>query len=270
MGNDAVVLVTGASSGLGAATAKLLASRGMRVFGTSRSAEETKNDGPVTRFRLDVRSTESVETCVARVLASAGRIDALVNNAGYTFASAVEEASIEEAKAQLETNFFGAARMMRSVLPIMRRQGGGRIVNVTSLAGLLGVPFHAYYSASKFALEGLSEGLRQEVRCFGIHVSCIEPGDFRTGVTAARAQAKEGIDAYAGMRDRAIDIMKKSEQSGPDPSGVAELVARVLAARRPKLRYRVGTDARWIPRLRRLMPEFLFEAALRRNYRIPS
>ena len=270
MDNDAVVLVTGASSGFGAATAKLLASRGMRVFGTSRRAEETKNDGPFTRLRLDVRSAESVETCVARVLASAGRIDALVNNAGYTFASAVEEASIEEAKAQMETNFFGAARMMRAVLPIMRRQRGGRIVNMTSLAGLLGVPFHAYYSASKFALEGLSEGLRQEVRCFGIHVSCIEPGDFKTGVTAGRAQAKEGIDAYAGMRDRAIGIMKDSEQAGPDPSGVAERVARILAARRPKLRYRVGADARWVPRLRRLMPEFLFEAALRRNYRIPS
>ncbi|MFQ5457938.1 MAG: SDR family NAD(P)-dependent oxidoreductase, partial [Myxococcota bacterium] len=181
MRKDAVVLVTGASSGFGAAISALLSSRGLRVFGTSRRAGAEGTGGAVTMLPLDVRSDASVTACVAGVLARAGRVDALVNNAGYTFASAAEEASLEEAKAQFETNFFGAARMMRAVLPIMRRQESGRIVNVTSLAGLLGVPFHAYYSASKFALEGFSEGLRQEVRSFGIHVSCVEPGDFKTG-----------------------------------------------------------------------------------------
>ncbi len=269
MRRDAVVLITGASSGIGAATARLLAGKGMAVFGTSRRAGAGA-EGPFTMLPLDVRSDESAAACVEAVLARAGRIDALVNNAGYTFAGAVEETSLEEARAQFETNFFGALRMTRAVLPHMRRQGDGRIVNISSLAGLVGVPFHATYAASKFALEGWSEGLRQEVRRFGVWVSLIEPGDLKTGATAARERAATRIAAYGPARDRAIEVMARSEQAGPDPAGVARCVARVLSSSRPRLRYRVGNDARWVPRLRLLMPEWLFEAALRRNYEIDS
>jgi NAD(P)-dependent dehydrogenase (short-subunit alcohol dehydrogenase family) len=203
-------------------------------------------------------------------MAETGRIDALVNNAGYTLTGAAEETSMEEARAQFETNFFGATAMTRAVLPIMRRQGAGRIINVTSLAGLLGVPFMAFYSASKFALEGWSEGLRQEVRRFGIHVSVIEPGDFKTGNTEATVRASTPLDIYDKARNRATEIMAKNEQSGPDPSVMADCVARVLQARRPRLRYRVGMDARWVPRLRLLIPEAFFEAALRKSYEIDS
>jgi NAD(P)-dependent dehydrogenase (short-subunit alcohol dehydrogenase family) len=269
MRKDAVVLITGASSGFGAATARLLAEKGMTVFGTSRRPAAGA-DAPFAMLPLDVRSDESVATCVEAVLERAGRIDALVNNAGYTVAGAVEETSLEEARAQFETNFFGVVRMTRAVLPHMRRQGGGRIVTVSSLAGLVGVPFHATYAASKFALEGWSEGLRQEVRRFGVRVSLIEPGDFKTGATAARQRAASPVEAYGRVRDRAIECMAESEQAGPDPSGVALCVARVLQAPRPRLRYRVGTDARWVPRLRRLIPEWLFEAALRKYYEIDS
>jgi NAD(P)-dependent dehydrogenase (short-subunit alcohol dehydrogenase family) len=269
MRRDAVVLITGASSGFGAATARLLVGKGMAVFGTSRRAGAGA-EGPFAMLPLDVRSDESAAACVEAVLVRAGRIDALVNNAGYTLAGAVEETGLEEARAQFETNFFGVLRMTRAVLPHMRRQGGGRIVNISSLAGLIGVPFHATYAASKFALEGWSEGLRQEVRRFGVWVSLIEPGDFRTGATAARERAANRLAAYGPVRDRAIEIMARSEQAGPDPAWVARCVARVLAASRPRLRYRVGNDARWVPRLRRLMPEWLFEAALRRNYGIDS
>jgi NAD(P)-dependent dehydrogenase (short-subunit alcohol dehydrogenase family) len=269
MRRDAVVLITGASSGFGAAAARLLAGQGMTVFGTSRRPAAGA-EAPFAMLPLDVRSDESVAACVEAVLSRAGRIDALVNNAGYTLAGAVEETGLGEAQAQFETNFFGALRMTRAVLPHMRRQGGGRIVNISSLAGLVGVPFHATYAASKFALEGWSEGLRQEVRRFGVRVSLIEPGDFKTGATAARQRVAAPIAAYGSVRDRAIEIMAQSEQAGPDPSGVARCVARVLAASRPRLRYRVGNDARWVPRLRRLIPEWIFEAALRRNYEIDS
>lgn len=263
-----VVFITGASSGFGESAAKLLASRGLKVFGTSRRAENGKERDGFTMLRLDVRSDESAAACVAEVMKRAGRIDALVNNAGYALAGAVEETSIEEAKAQFETNFFGMARMMRSVLPIMRAQGGGRIVNVSSLAGLIGVPFHAYYSATKFAIEGLSEGLRQEVRKFGIHVSMIEPGDFKTGGTAARERAANGLSEYAIARDRAVEIMAKSEQSGPDPILFARLLVRILESPKPRLRFRLGNDSVWVPRARKLIPESVFEWVLRENYKM--
>jgi NAD(P)-dependent dehydrogenase (short-subunit alcohol dehydrogenase family) len=262
-----VVLITGASSGFGEAAARLLAAHGpYRVFGTSRRAAGDEERGGVEMLPLDVRSDASVAACVDAVLQRAGRIDVLVNNAGYTLAGAVEETAIDEAKAQFDTNFFGMARMVRAVLPAMRAQGGGRIVNVSSLAGLVGVPFHAHYSASKFAIEGLSEGLRQEVRRFGIHVSLIEPGDFKTAGTAARQRAAGGLPAYAAARDRAIDIMARAEQAGPDPLRFAELLLRILGARRPRLRYRLGTDAVWVPRARRLVPESVFEWLMRANY----
>ncbi|WAS91229.1 SDR family NAD(P)-dependent oxidoreductase [Nannocystis punicea] len=266
MREGAVVLITGASSGFGEAAARLLAARGAKVFGTSRRAAPGETRDGFTMLPLDVRSDASAAACVDEVVRRAGRIDVLVNNAGYALAGAVEETAIDEAKAQFETNFFGTARMMRAVLPIMRAQGGGRIVNVSSLAGLVGVPFHAYYSATKFAIEGLSEGLRQEVRRFGIHVSMIEPGDFKTAGTAARERAAAGLDAYAATRDRAIDIMARSEQSGPDPIGFARLLLRILEAPRPRLRYRLGNDAVWVPRARRLIPESLFEWLMRNNY----
>ncbi|MCY1013953.1 SDR family NAD(P)-dependent oxidoreductase [Nannocystis pusilla] len=215
MREGTVVLITGASSGFGEAAARLLAARGpCRVFGTSRRAAGHDTPGGVEMLPLDVRSDASVAACVDAVMQRAGRIDVLVNNAGYTLAGAVEETAIDEAKAQFDTNFFGMARMVRAVLPVMRAQGGGRIVNVSSLAGLVGVPFHAHYSASKFAVEGLSEGLRQEVRRFGIHVSLIEPGDFKTAGTAARERA-------AGVWPRTPPPVIARSTSWPAPSNPA-------------------------------------------------
>lgn len=268
-----VILITGASSGFGQAAARYLAAREWRVFGTSRNVaaageERDHATAAFTLLPLDVRSDESVRACIDEVMRRAGRIDALVNNAGYALGGAVEETSIDEAKAQFETNFWGMARMMRAVLPVMREQRAGRIVNVSSLAGLVGVPFHAYYSATKFAIEGLSEGLRQEVRGFGIYVSMIEPGDFKTGGTAARVRPASPLDAYKQNANRAVEIMAKSEQSGPDPIAFAYLLEKILNSPNPRLRYRLGNDSVWVPRLRALIPESLFERILRRNYKI--
>jgi NAD(P)-dependent dehydrogenase (short-subunit alcohol dehydrogenase family) len=275
MESGSVVIITGASTGFGRATAKRLAGAGMRVFGTSRQAPPTDSPAParpepgtVTLLRLDVRDDASVRDCVAAVIDRAGRIDALVNNAGFSLCGAIEENSIPEVENLFQTNYFGAVRMIRAVLPHMRARGTGRIVNVTSLAGLLSVPFHGHYSAAKFALEGLSEALRMEVARFGIHVSVVEPSDFRTEGTQARVFPAGPIDAYETARARAVDIMIRSEQGAPGPEPVARLIEKILCERRPRLRYRVGKDAMWAPALRPFLPASVYEWAMRRNFRV--
>ncbi len=258
------VLITGASSGLGQTTARLLRGRGYRVFGGSRRPAPAGSG--VEMVVLDVRDQESVDAAVRAVIERAERIDVLVNNAGSLLTGAIEETSIEEARAQLETNFFGVARMVRAVLPAMRAAGAGRIVNVSSLAGLISVPFEAYYAASKHALEGYTEALRHEVAPFGIHVSLVEPGFFRTSLHDVGTEAATRVAAYAAARERASRAISDSIVTAPDPARVAETVARVLAARRPRLRYRVGRDATWVPRLRALLPQSVFERAVRRRF----
>jgi len=187
--SNQVVLITGASSGIGKTCATRLHERGYQVYGTSRSAPAPgagKQSSfqmppfPYKMLRMDVNDDKSVQDGVGAVLADAGRIDAAVNCAGFGIAGAVEDTSTEEAKAQLETNFFGTLRVCRAVLPIMREQGSGAIVNISSIAGLIGIPYQAMYSASKFAIEGMTEALRLEVKPFGIRVCLIEPGDLKS------------------------------------------------------------------------------------------
>src|SRR6058998_1295203 len=175
------VLVTGTSSGIGQAIARLLAERGFNVFGTARKPAAGRSSN-VTMVALDVRSDDSVRSCVQQVLSQTGRIDVLVNNAGYTLMGAAEETSLDEAKAQLETNFFGVVRMVKAVLPRMRKAGSGKIINIGSLAGITAIPFGSFYTASKFALEGYTEALWHELRPFGIHATLIEPGFVSTPI----------------------------------------------------------------------------------------
>ena len=171
------VLVTGASSGIGQAIAQLLAERGFKIFGTARKPAAATS-GNVTMVPLDVRSDDSVRACIERV----GPIDVLVNNAGYALMGSAEETSLDEAKAQLETNFFGVVRMVKAVLPRMRKAGSGKIINIGSLAGITAIPFGSFYTASKFALEGYTEALWHELRPFGIHATLIEPGFVSTPI----------------------------------------------------------------------------------------
>jgi NAD(P)-dependent dehydrogenase (short-subunit alcohol dehydrogenase family) len=180
-----VVLVTGVSSGFGQAIAAELQARGHRVFGTTRRPS-TAAPGGCTLVTIDVDDEASVTAGVAEVLRQAGRIDAVVNNAGFGFAGAIEDTTVEEARRQFETNFFGTHRMCRAVLPQMRAQRSGRIVNMSSLGGLVSIPFQAMYCATKFAVEAYTEALRMEVRPFGIQVAMVEPGDFATRFTANR------------------------------------------------------------------------------------
>jgi NAD(P)-dependent dehydrogenase (short-subunit alcohol dehydrogenase family) len=261
-----VALVTGASSGVGRATARALAGRGWRVFGTSRSP--SGEAGPFELLPLDVRDDASVAACVAAVTAGAGRIDLVVNNAGFEQAGALEELSLEEARAQFETNFFGVVRMVKEVLPIMRGQRGGRIINLSSLTGLAATPFMGMYSASKFALEGYSEALRHELRPLGIHVSMVEPGFLKTPMMQNRKVAARTIGDYDQWRQRAYAAIREYEEKGPPPELVAEAIASVAASRRPRLRYLVGRQALLLASLKRLLPQGMFEGGARNTFRL--
>ena len=211
---------------------------------------------------MDVEDEASVRRCVDAIVARAGRLDAVVNNAGISIMGSVEDTSIEEAKAQLETNFFGVLRVCRATLPILRRQGGGHIVNISSLAGIIGLPFSGLYSASKFALEGVSESLRMECRAFGIHVVLVEPGDFRTQITARRrtVQAAETNNAYHEAFARCKLKQDQDEANVQCPEAVARLVGRILSDPNPRTRDAVGmfTQTMVVP-LKRILPQRVFE-----------
>ncbi len=268
-----VVLITGASSGIGQACAKYLHERGYRVYGTSRraAAEPAADSAGFTMLQMDVDSDESVANGIKLLLDREGRIDVVVNNAGNGIAGAVEDTSIEEAKAQMETNFFGSFRVCQAVLPSMRKQGSGYIVNISSAAGRISVPFQALYSASKFAIEGLTEALRMEVKPFGIRVAMIEPGDFNTGFTAGRRRnaASGQSSAYTEQFEAALGVMEADETGGPSPDKVGPLLERIINARSPRLRNTVGPFFEKIALgLKRFFPARVFEWGLTKYYKL--
>jgi len=233
------------------------------VVGTSRRGTST---GAWPGLVMDVDRDESVRDATAQVLARHGRIDAVVASAGWGVAGAVEHTTIDEAKAQVETNFWGATRVVQGVLPIMRAQGGGRIVLISSIGGVVAIPFQAFYSASKFALEGLGEALAYEVKPFGISVTLVEPGNVRTEFTANRkvAAAAAGDDVYRSALGLALGVMERDETNGASPDDVASVVEKVLDSRRPPRRVSVGKAGERIGIVaKRLLPQRVFEAAAR-------
>ena len=261
------ILVTGASSGIGRATARLLAERGFTVFGTARKPDPQKRES-FTMLALDVRSDDSVRACVEQVIAKAGGIDVLVNNAGYTVTGAAEETSVEEAKAQLDTNFFGAVRMVNAVLPGMRAAGAGKVINISSLAGNTAIPYSAFYSASKFALEGYSESLWYEIRPFGISVSLVEPGFVNTPIGEASPAAARPLPAYDTTRTRMLTAFGHALKAGIPPEHVARRVLQIIEQPNPGLRYRVGAQATWLPRLRNVVPWAVYAAGVRKTFAV--
>lgn len=257
------VLVTGASSGIGQAIAGRLAGAGWRVFGTSRGL--TAGPQGVEMLVMDADDDASVPQAIAAVVEKTGRLDAVVNNAGWALMGPIEDTSIAEARAQMETNFFGVLRVCHAALPVMREQRSGYIVNISSLGGAFGMPFSGIYSASKFAVEGLSETLRLETRRFGVHVVLIEPGDISTQLPARRRtlQAALGASAYREIFDRYQAKQTADEAKAPTPDAVAALVGRILKDPRPALRYSVGMwDQRMVLPLKRFLPQRLFERLL--------
>lgn len=251
-----VVLVTGASSGLGYATARFLAERGHRVYGTRRTPVAATGMGwPM--LPLDVCSDTSVEACVAELQTREGRVDALVNNAGHAFVGAIEETGLDEAKAQLETNFFGAMRMMLAVLPLMRAQNAGRIVNVSSLAGAVPFPFLGVYGASKHALEAISESLAYELLGTEIRITLMEPDGMRTAIGFHHPRAEHPV---LGAKRRALlgQLENNTRTGGIEPEVFAQEVARAIESDAPPLRIVIGDLAKEIIDARRTMPEARF------------
>jgi NAD(P)-dependent dehydrogenase (short-subunit alcohol dehydrogenase family) len=258
-----VTLVTGASSGIGRTCSEHFHRRGWKVYGASRTIQSVDRIA-FSKLAMDVTDA-SVARGVAHILEREGRLDAVVHAAGFGLAGAVEDTSLAEAQAQFETNFFSAARLCRAALPIMRAQRSGILVMISSLGGLAGIPFQAFYSASKFALEGMMEALRMEVKPFGIRVVLIEPGNFCTGLTASRQRttASGPGSAYRTRFEAALDKQERDEMSGPDPEMIARLVEQVVNDPQPNLRYPVGRlEERIGAWLKRVLPYNLFEALM--------
>ena len=266
--NKSIALVTGASSGIGQATAHRLAMAGYKVYGTSRRGSQT-GQRPFEMLSLDVTSDESVAAAVAEVIRLDGRIDVLVNNAGFGVAPAgAEESSIEQARSIFETNFFGMVRMTRAVVPHMRLQGSGRIINIGSVLGFLPMPYGALYAATKHAIEGYSESLDHELRTRGIRVSIIEPAYTKTPFDANFLEPDAKLDAYHEVRAAVNQRVKEVMATAEEPGIVADTVLRAAAATHPKLRYPAGGLARRLRWLRRFAPAGVVDAGIRKDLKL--
>jgi NAD(P)-dependent dehydrogenase (short-subunit alcohol dehydrogenase family) len=263
-------LVTGASSGIGEATAERLATAGYSVYGTSRRAAGAGRRS-FEMLTLDVTSDASVEAAVGEVMRREGRIDLLVNNAGFGVAPAgAEESSIEQAHAIFETNFFGLIRMTRAVVPHMRRQGSGRIINIGSVLGLLPMPYGALYAATKHAVEGYSESLDHELRTKGIRVAVVEPAYTKTQFDTNLLEPDSRLDEYREIRAAVSKLIKEVVASGDEPGIVADVVLKAASAEHPKLRYAAGRLASRLGWLRRFAPARLVDAGIRRNLQLDA
>lgn len=258
-----VVLIVGASSGMGKAIAEALAKEGFKVYGTSRKIIEDKphqaiEGGFIKMLQLDVCNQESITKAIAYIVGKEGSIDILINSAGFGLAGSVEDTTHEEAFMELDTNFFGIHRMCRSVIPIMREKGKGLIINISSTAGLIAVPYQSFYSASKFALEAMTEGMRTEVKPFGINVALVEPGDTRTGFTKNRVCVEASKDSiYKKTFNKSISRMIKDEQGGPPPIGIVKTVMRIMVSSNPPVRVVVGPINKILAFLKRILPSRL-------------
>ena len=265
-----IALVTGASSGIGEATAARLATAGYKVYGTSRRRAQT-GQRSFAMLPLDVTSDESVEAAVKELIRLESRIDLLVNNAGFGVAPAgAEESSIDQAKAIFETNFFGLVRMTRAVVPHMRRQGSGRIINIGSVLGFLPMPYGALYAATKHAVEGYSESLDHELRTRGIRVSVIEPAYTKTQFDANFLAPDSKLDEYREVRTLLDKVLKEVMATADDPTVVADVVLEAAVADHPKLRYAAGGLANRLRLLRRFAPVALVDAGIRKDLRLDA
>lgn len=270
MSKTKVVLLTGASSGIGQATASLLARRGFKVFGTSRNPSHDQSD--FVLLPLDVGSERSAQMCVQSVMEKVGKIDILINNAGYMLVGAAEETTVAQAQMQMDTNFFGMVRMINQVLGIMRQQQGGQIINISSIGGLISLPFSSVYCASKYAVEGYTEALRYEVAPFNIRVSLVEPGLVRgDDWYRSRRLVEQSYDAYARVQQRFIKQSQVSTQQSPlTCDRVADEILRIVESRSPRLRYRIGSSAKSISLMKTLFPAGIFELMTRKIFQLDN
>ncbi|HCE57700.1 MAG TPA: oxidoreductase [Prolixibacteraceae bacterium] len=265
-----VILITGISSGFGKQTAILLAESGHTVYGTVRKQIETP--GGVNVLTMDLLDTKSIEKSAQEIIQKEGRIDVLINNAGMHTGGPLETLPDEYIRKQFETNFFGLVELTRLVLPVMRKQGGGTIINIGSIGGLMGLPFQGYYSASKFAIEGFSEALRMEVKQFGIKVVVINPGDFHTNNTANRRGFLAAIsdnDAYSAQFIKTISVIEKDENNGWNPEVLARKMVRIVNCKNPRQRYIIASfEQKLAVFIKKILPEKIFGKILESHYGI--
>lgn len=261
------IVITGASSGIGKTIGEYLVAKGHRVVGTSRHKEGVF--GNLEIVRLDVTDDDSVEKFVPLVIQKLNSIDALINCAGFVISGPVENFSIEECKSLFETNYFGTIRVTTALLPHFRENGKGKIFNMSSMAGLIGMPFQAHYSASKFALEGLTEALRLELFPFNIQVCNINPGDFNTNFTANRKiTAIIGV-AYKDKFNQVLSMYERDENNGSNPIMIAKLVESLLYKKKLKVRYVIGKPTQTIAiSLKRIFGESIFEYVMKKIWKV--
>ncbi len=263
-----VVLITGASSGIGKAIAEHLQQKNFIVFGTSRNPQQQESSFPLVA--LDVTKPETIKLAVEKVISEAGKIDILINNAGIGITGPIEETPDEEIKKAFNTNFFGPLNVIKAVLPEMRKNGSGLVINVTSIAGYMGLPYRGIYSASKGALELASEALRMELKAFNIKMANIAPGDFATNIAAGRYHAPviEGSpyeDAYANT----LKLMNEHVDSGQDPKLMAEAIFKIIQQKNPRIHYKVGEPLqKFSIALKRILPDNVYERMLLKHYKL--
>ncbi len=265
-----VILITGISTGFGRETARLLAEKGHTVYGTVR--KETEKTPSVNYLTMDLTDHDSVKRTVSFITEKEGRLDVLINNAGMHTGGPIETLPAEYIKMQMDTNFLGTVLLTREVLPLMREQGGGTIINFSSIGGLMGLPFQAFYSASKFAIEGFSEALRMEVSQFKIKVVIINPGDFHTNNSANRrnffAPFKEG-DPYEEQFRKSIAIIESDEGNGWEPSVLARKLVRIAECSNPSQRYIISTfEQKLAVALKYILPGSIFRKILQDHYKV--
>ena len=265
-----VILITGISSGFGEKTAELLAKNGHIVYGTVRKQAQPKSN--IHFLLMDLMDPDSVINAVQTVIENEGRIDILINNAGMHTGGSIETLPLEYVKMQMDTNFLGLVHLSRNVLPIMRKQGGGTIINFGSIGGLMGLPFQGYYSASKFAIEGFSEALRMEVKQFKINVVVINPGDFHTSNSANRRgflAVTSDSDEYKAQFEKTLSIIENDESKGWAPEILAKKLVKIVECRNPKQRYVIASlEQKLAVFLKYVLPGKIFSRILESHYGI--
>ena len=268
MNTKKIVLITGATSGIGKETALLLTEKGFVVYGTARNIENKTL--PFRLLPMDVRDDESIAKAIGTILAEAGKIDILINNAGVGITGAVEELPMDELKNVFATNFYGAISLMQAVLPSMRTQKSGLIINITSIAGYMGLPFRGAYSASKGALMLMTEALRMEVKNFGIEVTTIAPGDYATDIASRRYHAPvKQNSAYAEIYQKSLDLMNQHVDSGGNPIEMAEKIFAVINTKHPNVHYKQGSFLqKFSIVLKRILPSKVYEKMLMNHYKM--
>lgn len=234
-----VVLITGGSSGIGKSIGDFLVNKNYKVYGTSRSPEKYKNNNfPI--IALDVTDNNSILKCIESVINTEGKIDVLINNAGVGITGPIEEIPESEIKQNFETNFFGPLNVIKAVLPAMRNQNTGLIINVTSIAGYMGLPYRGIYSASKSSLEIITEAFRMEIKDFNIHMTNVAPGDFATNIAAGRYHAPVRKDSPYSKYGKVLNAIDEDVNKSSDPRAVAKVVHKIIESKRPKIHYKVG------------------------------